>query len=216
MARSKSSGGGPGCFLFLLVLIVWGLIARFRQNLARSTNETWSWVILAAIGVALCAALVGLFLALRAHAGRVREREYAAAKAADVAARQAERERQQAEADWRVREARRRAEEERARQIAAEAARQSEIQRRLGSPQWANADGFPTPRRPLTRADRRVIFDRDGGRCCHCGETFDLQYNHIVPLVVGGSNELSNLQLLCGPCNQRKGGRLNSGYGRNG
>lgn len=204
--KRNESGGGVGCFLILLVLAVLGLIANFRQSIARSTGEAWSWVILIAIGVAVVAVLAALIAAGRAHGRTIRAREYEAAKAADAAARQAEWEWQRAAAEHRLRQ-------DQAHRAMLEAARQAEIQRRLSSPQWANPYGYATPRRPLSRADRRVIFDRDGGRCRQCGETFDLQYDHIVPLAVGGSNELSNLQLLCGLCNQRKGGRLTPGHG---
>lgn len=47
---------------------------------------------------------------------------------------------------------------------------------------------------------------RDGFRCQHCRSSDNLQIDHITPLVRGGTNDLHNLQLLCGPCNLRKGG----------
>lgn len=51
------------------------------------------------------------------------------------------------------------------------------------------------------------LMARDGAYCAHCGEERDLTIDHVRPLSRGGSNELSNLQVLCRPCNSRKGAR---------
>ena len=58
---------------------------------------------------------------------------------------------------------------------------------------------------------QRAVFFRDRGRCVLCDR--DLtglmsidnveNYDHIVPLSRWGINDISNLQLLCAPCNQR-------------
>ena len=37
---------------------------------------------------------------------------------------------------------------------------------------------------------------------------FDIQYDHVIPLVLGGANTAENLQILCAPCNQAKGAAL--------
>ena len=52
---------------------------------------------------------------------------------------------------------------------------------------------------------RQAVFERDGGRCVDCGERFDLQYDHVIPIALGGASTAANLQLLCGDCNRRKG-----------
>lgn len=39
-----------------------------------------------------------------------------------------------------------------------------------------------------------------------CGASENLQLDHVVPLSKGGDNTLRNAQVLCGPCNQSKGG----------
>ena len=55
-------------------------------------------------------------------------------------------------------------------------------------------------------------------KCMFCGVRRKLpgfQVDHVVPVVRGGSNETPNLQLLCAPCNQRKGIQTNQEfYGR--
>jgi hypothetical protein len=51
---------------------------------------------------------------------------------------------------------------------------------------------------------RRAVFERDGGRCVECDATFDLQYDHVIPVAHGGATSVENLQLLCGTCNREK------------
>jgi hypothetical protein len=63
----------------------------------------------------------------------------------------------------------------------------------------------PRQRQPLTREIRQAVFQRDGGRCVECQSNFDLQYDHVIPWSLGGADTVQNLQLLCSPCNQRKG-----------
>lgn len=47
---------------------------------------------------------------------------------------------------------------------------------------------------------------RDGFVCAICGEAGgDLQIDHVIPLSKDGSNDMSNLQLLCKTCNIAKG-----------
>jgi 5-methylcytosine-specific restriction endonuclease McrA len=50
----------------------------------------------------------------------------------------------------------------------------------------------------------RKLVERDGEDCSKCGATEHLAVDHKVPFSQGGSNELNNLQLLCGRCNSEK------------
>lgn len=55
---------------------------------------------------------------------------------------------------------------------------------------------------------RRLILERDGYRCRHCGRTHKLSIDHITPRKLGGPSDETNLQVLCRPCNARKGARM--------
>jgi hypothetical protein len=63
-------------------------------------------------------------------------------------------------------------------------------------------------REPIPREVRRAVFERDGGKCTECGSTFDLQYDHVIPVALGGATTAENLQLLCADCNREKGADL--------
>jgi DNA replicative helicase MCM subunit Mcm2 (Cdc46/Mcm family) len=57
-----------------------------------------------------------------------------------------------------------------------------------------------------------ALFYREQGRCTLCGEDLSKlvftgakpNIDHIVPLALGGTNDTTNLQLLCKSCNLRK------------
>jgi 5-methylcytosine-specific restriction endonuclease McrA len=69
--------------------------------------------------------------------------------------------------------------------------------------------GEAEPRRAhIARETRLAVYTRDGGRCAECGSGFELQYDHLIPLALGGGDGVDNLQLLCGDCNRRKGAAL--------
>jgi hypothetical protein len=63
-------------------------------------------------------------------------------------------------------------------------------------------------REPIPREVRRAVFERDGGKCAECGSTFDLQYDHVIPVALGGASTVENLQLLCADCNRQKSADL--------
>jgi hypothetical protein len=45
--------------------------------------------------------------------------------------------------------------------------------------------------------------------CFYCGSKEKLEIDHIIPVVKGGKNIYSNLQVLCRTCNRKKGGKYN-------
>jgi HNH endonuclease len=63
-------------------------------------------------------------------------------------------------------------------------------------------------RTPIPKDIKRAVWERDEGLCVECGSDFDLQYDHVIPVAMGGASTVENLQLLCAACNQSKGGRL--------
>jgi 5-methylcytosine-specific restriction endonuclease McrA len=67
----------------------------------------------------------------------------------------------------------------------------------------AEEAGQPT-RTPIPTDLRRVVFELDGGKWVECGGRFDLQYDHILPVALGGGTTVENLQLLCADCNRSK------------
>jgi 5-methylcytosine-specific restriction endonuclease McrA len=59
-----------------------------------------------------------------------------------------------------------------------------------------------------TAKEIRELYERQHGRCaaCKCAVAFKKKHvDHIVPLCAGGGNDISNLQILCAPCNLSKG-----------
>lgn len=69
---------------------------------------------------------------------------------------------------------------------------------------------------------KRAVFYRDNGRCQNCGTDLTgfitinnekgLQYDHIIPLEQGGTNDATNFQILCSNCNLKKSGNLVQPY----
>lgn len=48
------------------------------------------------------------------------------------------------------------------------------------------------------------LLDAADHTCLTCGATDDLTIDHIIPMVKGGTDNPSNLQVLCRQCNSRK------------
>lgn len=66
--------------------------------------------------------------------------------------------------------------------------------------------------RTISGKTRLDVFERDDYKCQMCGRTVDdgikLHIDHIVPFSKGGSNDMSNLQVLCHECNLAKHDRM--------
>ena len=69
----------------------------------------------------------------------------------------------------------------------------------------------PPPRTKRARFSRNLkirMYRGQQARCQYCAWRYtmeELEIDHMVPVDRGGSNEESNLQLLCRSCNKRKG-----------
>ena len=66
----------------------------------------------------------------------------------------------------------------------------------------------PTERVSWPRGLKRQLMRRQDNTCIYCGFrriATSMDIDHIIPVVRGGSNDAGNLQVICRPCNQRKG-----------
>ena len=63
-------------------------------------------------------------------------------------------------------------------------------------------------RASIPREVKVLVWQRDQGRCVECGSQASLEFDHVIPLSWGGSDNARNLQLLCETCNRRKGASL--------
>ena len=66
----------------------------------------------------------------------------------------------------------------------------------------AKSNGFGS--RHIPDEVKRLVWERDSGKCCVCGSTEHIEYDHIIPVSKGGSSDLDNVQLLCRTDNRRK------------
>jgi hypothetical protein len=79
---------------------------------------------------------------------------------------------------------------------------------------------YTIKRKPIPKWVQNAVFHRDKGRCSFCSTDLTLlvtldakkNYDHIIPLDLWGTNDPTNIQLLCANCNQRKLNR-NTSYG---
>lgn len=62
-------------------------------------------------------------------------------------------------------------------------------------------------RRKLSKEERMNVYQKCNGHCAYCGceiEYKDMQVDHVMPLRIGGSDELGNMLPACRSCNHYK------------
>lgn len=62
-------------------------------------------------------------------------------------------------------------------------------------------------RKTYSKEERKIIYNKSGGCCELCGQRLSLEnmtLDHIVPLSMGGKDDMENLQAVCYACNQFK------------
>jgi hypothetical protein len=72
----------------------------------------------------------------------------------------------------------------------------------------ALGDESVTRRESISEDVKRAVYRRDGGRCVNCGSSELLQFDHVIPVALGGNSSADNLQLLCSSCNREKSASL--------
>jgi len=75
------------------------------------------------------------------------------------------------------------------------------------APAFKQDESIIVKRQVIPEKLRNKIFKRDGYKCLQCGTTRNLQIDHIIPFIAGGTTIESNLQTLCKNCNLSKGCR---------
>ena len=66
----------------------------------------------------------------------------------------------------------------------------------------------PTERVTWPQGLKQRLMRRQNNTCVYCAHrriARSFEIDHIVPVVRGGTNNFDNLQVICRPCNQRKG-----------
>lgn len=82
----------------------------------------------------------------------------------------------------------------------------AEMVDRLNDPIEESA--FSPKRERIADEVKIAVWRRDGGQCVRCGNRANLEYDHIIPVIKGGSNTVRNIELLCESCNRRKSANL--------
>jgi len=72
----------------------------------------------------------------------------------------------------------------------------------------ANIKNSSKGRTAIPQAVKNAAWIRDAGRCAQCNSNGHIHFDHIIPIIKGGSNLLENVQVLCSTCNLKKGSRI--------
>ncbi|MGH9637491.1 MAG: HNH endonuclease [Candidatus Angelobacter sp.] len=91
--------------------------------------------------------------------------------------------------------------------IEREVKKQRQIDRAMASVQ-RQSQPAAYRREQIPESVRMFVWQRDGGRCVKCGGQENLEFDHIIPVSMGGSNTARNIQLLCERCNRSKGANI--------
>ena len=62
--------------------------------------------------------------------------------------------------------------------------------------------------RIIPQSVKDAVWRRDGGKCTICNSQELLEFDHIIPFSLGGSNTYRNVQLLCQSCNRKKSAHI--------
>jgi 5-methylcytosine-specific restriction protein A len=66
----------------------------------------------------------------------------------------------------------------------------------------------PARRRSLSTRERLDLFLAARGQCQHCGWALTpgkrWEVDHVIPLALGGRDQVDNMQVLCAPCHGGK------------
>lgn len=66
-----------------------------------------------------------------------------------------------------------------------------------------------------TEAEWQEVLRRTNNSCARCGSKLQITRDHIIPISVGGTDNITNIQPLCQSCNSQKGNRSSENYLRN-
>lgn len=94
-------------------------------------------------------------------------------------------------------------EKERRRQLEQEAIEELIAAGKIGMSYTKNYE-----RQPIPSVVKQIVWSRDGQQCVTCGSRQELEFDHIIPVSKGGSNDVGNIQLLCLSCNRRKSNKI--------
>jgi HNH endonuclease len=81
------------------------------------------------------------------------------------------------------------------------------VQRAVALMQQSEAMDAPA-RAAIPDEVKVFVWNRDGGRCVKCRSNQRLEFDHVIPVALGGANTVRNLQLLCETCNRSKGAAI--------